>query len=92
MRSKVIALHTTPDGKTNRWCVKCDLHVDEKGEIDQDFYTARQYLKFTAVPVEQRCDHAVDRPDTKEELLKRVEISFTGNQRDILREIIRRLL
>lgn len=74
MRSKTIITHTDyRKGVVLRWCLKCNLHLDEKGEIDQDFYTARQYFEFMAVPLEMRCDHMCERPDTREDLLKKID-------------------
>lgn len=91
-KKNTIITYYESNGRASRWCMRCNMHVNENGEIDQDYYTARQYSKFLAIPFEDRCDH--NRPDTKEELEKRVETVFAGSsdgQRALLREIIRRL-
>ncbi len=94
MKAKTIVNHVTADGKDLRWCMMCGVHLDKEGNIDLDFYTARQYIKLTAVPIEQRCKHEADRPDGKEELLKKVDNVFASlypGQRELIKDIIRRL-
>jgi hypothetical protein len=87
-----IVEHTYSDGKLMRWCARCMLHVDKNNEVDQDYYTARQYFKFMAVPVEDRCKHSAYFSDTKEELKKRVlKAGCTPELESLLTEIIRRL-
>jgi hypothetical protein len=93
MRVPSVVVHTTSAGKQERWCMRCGLHVDEKYQIDLDYYTARQYLKIME-GLKSACDHHHERPDSKEELAKKVDDRFTAlldGQRELLKEIIRRL-
>jgi hypothetical protein len=77
-----------------RWCMQCGVHVDTDGNIDLDFYTARQYLKFMAVPVEQRCKHQIDVPaqmTNKELLIEIGNVAIVPDLRLLLAAIVRRL-
>lgn len=79
-------------GKTLRWCMRCGLHLDEKGEIDQDYYTARQYFRLTAISPEARCSHEREVPDSKEELINKANrVILLPDFIELLKEIIQRL-
>ena len=97
MKVKTIVEHKLSTGEIMRICVRCNLYLDKNGEIDLDYYTARQYLRLMETPVEERCAHETVKPDSKEELIKKVDeatrSSFLNTYKIavILKEIIRRL-
>jgi hypothetical protein len=90
MKVKTIIEHTMASGHFYRMCNRCWLHVDSNGDIDQDYYTARQYFAFMAHPIECRCRHEFERPDTREELLKKIDASCRLNSElsAILKDIV----
>jgi hypothetical protein len=66
--------------------------LDVNGVIDQDYYTARKYFKLMSVPLEDRCSHSTEKPDSKEELIKRIgSMPERSELRDLLADIVRRL-
>jgi len=92
MKVKTIVSVANLDRKSLRWCMRCGVHLDKEDNIDLDFYTARQYVKLTAVPLSKRCYHSCERPDTKEELIKKIGgLPLTSEIRDVLAGIVRRL-
>ena len=93
MKVKTIIEHKLSSGKTLRSCIRCLAYVDENLSLDLDYYTARQYLKFMEVPPEKRCTHETMKPDSKEELIKKVDECWPHSSQlaTLLKEIIRRL-
>ena len=92
MKVASVVTHTPTNGKLTRWCIRCGLHLNEKLEIDLDYYTARQYLAIVnKLKFANACDHMSERPMPKEELIKQVDISFHSGQANLIKEIIRRL-
>lgn len=93
MRPTVVE-HTDMHGKKRRWCTMCWLHVNLQNEIDLDYYTARQYVNYLAVPIQERCKHQIDIPEpkTNKELLIEIgDVDMTPAMRMLLAGIVRRL-
>jgi hypothetical protein len=91
---KTIIEHKDVSGVIQRWCMKCGIHLDSKGEIDQDFYSYRKYLKLMEIPFERRCNHSSEasRNATNEELKIMIgNVNMTADFRNLLCAIIERL-
>lgn len=49
--------HTLLSGKVYQQCNKCLLYVDNNGNPDQDWYSAREYFRLMNIDPDKKCKH-----------------------------------
>lgn len=60
-------------GRDINMCLRCLLVVDENGDPDKDYYSARQYFAFMSIPAASRCKHQRETPDKKQPIFVKLE-------------------